>query len=376
MSRQPGSERDGGMFSRIASATAASLPGRAWKAGKRWRAPWRVSSGGVTLGLLTRRFSRPARGRRIASSAGTHRATWRAVGRPGWYHRIGGGAAIQVWPLPDRHEHHPRASRPRACSSAWTAATAADLQRQICASIQRAILDGVVAPGTRLPSSRALADDLGVSRTTTLLAVQQLQAEGYLPPGAADPGPSWRRRAPGRPDPPGRRPAPAHPAQASRPVPPRRRAGGAPPGRPPPRRAPARLPHRHARRGSAFRSRSGGGSPAAGCGPITPTQLDYGEPAGLRALREAIADHVQAARGTRCSAEQILIVAGAQQGLELISRVVLDPGDRVWMEEPGYPGRAARSWARARGSSRCRWMPRGWTWSWGRGARARPASPT
>ena len=52
------------------------------------------------------------------------------------------------------------------------------LQRQIYASIRRAILDGVVVPGTRLPSSRALAADLGVSRTTTLLAVQQLQAEG------------------------------------------------------------------------------------------------------------------------------------------------------------------------------------------------------
>jgi GntR family transcriptional regulator/MocR family aminotransferase len=71
---------------------------------------------------------------------------------------------------------------------------------------------------------------------------------------------------------------------------------------------------------------------------ITPTQLDYGEPAGLRALREAIAGHVPAARGTRFGADQVLIVAGAQQGLELISRVLLDPGDRVWMEEPGYPG--------------------------------------
>src|SRR5262245_63776913 len=54
------------------------------------------------------------------------------------------------------------------------------LQRQICASIQRAILDGVVVPGTRLPSSRALAEDLGISRTTTLLAFDQLHAEGYL----------------------------------------------------------------------------------------------------------------------------------------------------------------------------------------------------
>jgi GntR family transcriptional regulator/MocR family aminotransferase len=71
---------------------------------------------------------------------------------------------------------------------------------------------------------------------------------------------------------------------------------------------------------------------------ITPARLDYGEPAGLRALREAIADHVQTARGTRFGADQVLIVAGAQQGLELISRLLLDPGDRVWMEEPGYPG--------------------------------------
>src|SRR4029450_460133 len=54
------------------------------------------------------------------------------------------------------------------------------LQRQISASIPRAILDGVGAPGARPPSAGGLADDLGVSRTTTLLAVQQLQAEGYL----------------------------------------------------------------------------------------------------------------------------------------------------------------------------------------------------
>src|SRR5262249_22122773 len=56
----------------------------------------------------------------------------------------------------------------------------AGLQQQIYGSIRRAILDGIVAPGARLPSSRALAADLGVSRTTTLLAVHQLQTEGYL----------------------------------------------------------------------------------------------------------------------------------------------------------------------------------------------------
>ena len=70
----------------------------------------------------------------------------------------------------------------------------------------------------------------------------------------------------------------------------------------------------------------------------TAAQLDYGDPAGLRALREAIAGHVQMARGTQCSADQVVVIAGAQQGLDLICRLLLDPGERAWMEEPGYPG--------------------------------------
>jgi hypothetical protein len=55
-------------------------------------------------------------------------------------------------------------------------------------------------------------------------------------------------------------------------------------------------------------------------------------------LRNAIAEHVQTARGTRCVADQVFIVAGAQRGLQTICAVLLDPGDRVWLEEPGYPG--------------------------------------
>ena len=210
------------------------------------------------------------------------------------------------------------------------------LQRQIYMSVQRAILDGVVGPGTRLPSSRALADDLGVSRTTTLLAVQQLHEEGYLTARrgsgtfVADelPDDLLRRRA-SRLD--ARRPK--HPTLSRR--------GGALVSAPQGAQRIAGPPR-------AFRI----GTPGVDLFPaglwwrlasrrlrsITATQLDYGEPAGLRALREAIAEHVQAARGTRCRADQILIVAGAQQGMELISRVLLDPGDRVWMEEPGYPG--------------------------------------
>jgi GntR family transcriptional regulator/MocR family aminotransferase len=68
---------------------------------------------------------------------------------------------------------------------------------------------------------------------------------------------------------------------------------------------------------------------------ITLSQLDYSDLAGFLPLREAIADHVRVARGTRCDASQIVIVAGAQRGLELASQVLLDPGDEAWMEDPG-----------------------------------------
>jgi GntR family transcriptional regulator/MocR family aminotransferase len=64
---------------------------------------------------------------------------------------------------------------------------------------------------------------------------------------------------------------------------------------------------------------------------------DYGDLAGLRALREAIAEQMQT-RGTRCDADQVQIVTGAQRGLDHVARMLLDPGDTVWMEDPGYTG--------------------------------------
>jgi GntR family transcriptional regulator / MocR family aminotransferase len=208
------------------------------------------------------------------------------------------------------------------------------LQEQVVAGVRRAIVAGVMRPGTRIASSRALARDLGVSRTTTQLALEQLEAEGYL----------IARRGSGTfvaqelPDEPRlaarRRPAVrAHPALsrrgamlASR-MPPARRAGG-----------PAR----------AFRI----GVPALEQFPVgvwsrlasrrimsmTALQLDYGPPAGMRELREAIAEHARAARGARCDADQIFIVGSAQSGLNLLARLLLDPGERALIEEPGYPG--------------------------------------
>ena len=209
------------------------------------------------------------------------------------------------------------------------------LQQQVYSAVRMAILNGALAPGTRLPSSRALAEDLHVSRTTTLLAYEQLLAEGYL---AARRG-SGTFVAQDLPDDLPRQTSPRrlartrHPqlslrgvALAATPGPSRRIDG-------PPR---------------AFRL----GIPALDMFPFrlwsqlvtrrlrstTLAQLDYADPAGFADLRTAIANHVQTARGTQCAADQVFIVAGAQRALQMVCTVLLDPGDRVWLEEPGYSG--------------------------------------
>ena len=209
------------------------------------------------------------------------------------------------------------------------------LQQQVYSGIRRAILEGVAGPGTRLPSSRALAADLGVSRTTTLLALDQLLAEGYLTTRRG----SGTFVAPELPDEMPRAHA-GRPARASHP--PLSRRGMALARLTPAARRVSVSPPR------AFRL----GVPAVDAFPvalwarlanrrlrsITASQLDYGEAAGLRALREAIAGHVSAARGTRCEAEQVFVVAGAQRATEIACQLLLDHGDQAWMEEPGYPG--------------------------------------
>ena len=64
----------------------------------------------------------------------------------------------------------------------------------------------------------------------------------------------------------------------------------------------------------------------------------YGDRMGFGPCREAIAEYVTTVRGVRCDASQVMIVNGSQQGLEITARALLDPGDHVWIEEPGYPG--------------------------------------
>ncbi|MEY2936653.1 MAG: hypothetical protein RL033_7402, partial [Pseudomonadota bacterium] len=70
---------------------------------------------------------------------------------------------------------------------------------------------------------------------------------------------------------------------------------------------------------------------------VSPARLDYSLLAGLPELREAIAEQM-ASRGTSCAPEQVFVVAGAQRGLDLVFHLLTDAGDRVWIEDPGYPG--------------------------------------
>jgi GntR family transcriptional regulator/MocR family aminotransferase len=208
------------------------------------------------------------------------------------------------------------------------------LQEQIYRSIRGCIADGRVQAGRRLPSTRELAAYLGVSRTTALLAVEQLRAEGYV---IAHPGSGTFIAA----TPP--HPGPLRVAQPGLAVarPPFSRRGRLLSGLAGPDRRRSGTPP------CAFRL----GTPALDLFPqriwarltreclrgIRARQLDYAPLAGLRALREIIAGLVQS-RGTRCDAEQVQVVAGAQRGLDLIARLLLDPGDRAWIEDPGYPG--------------------------------------
>jgi GntR family transcriptional regulator/MocR family aminotransferase len=66
------------------------------------------------------------------------------------------------------------------------------------------------------------------------------------------------------------------------------------------------------------------------------SQLDYQHAAGFRQLREVLAAYLAVARGVRCTADQVIVVAGAQAGLSLAAKVLLDARDAVWMEDPGY----------------------------------------
>lgn len=212
--------------------------------------------------------------------------------------------------------------------------------------LRSSILAGQLAAGTRLPPSRTMAAETGLSRNTVLAAFEQLEAEGYI---------TGRRGA-------GTYVAALLPEQmlsataGSRP-----RTGGRPGGvatlsargrrLTQIRRMPLPAVLGRAPRGTAFLL----GLPALDRFPFETWAklyserlrrsagrlMTYDDPAGYRPLREAIAAHVGTTRGIRCSAEQVVVTSGSQQALELSARILLDPGDPVWLEDPGYLGARA-----------------------------------
>ena len=238
---------------------------------------------------------------------------------------------------------------PDRCSSA-------SLYHQIYEGLRSAILDGRLESGVRLPSTRTAAAELGVARNTVVAVFEQLAAEGFVVSRVgdgtrvADIEPellfrSARRtsRGPGAPRESGARRGPDSPAALSA----RGRmvvgvGRGAPgpaesafqPGLPDlqafPHRTWARILARHAR------------TPERG-------RLGYADAAGDPRLQTAIATYVAATRGVRCTPERVVVVSGAQAALDLCARLLLDPGDPAWIEEPGYAGaRAALLGAGAR----------------------------
>jgi GntR family transcriptional regulator / MocR family aminotransferase len=194
--------------------------------------------------------------------------------------------------------------------------------------IRAAILGGRLRRGARVPATRELAARSGVSRGVAVAAYDRLHDEGYLVSRRGS-GTVVNDRvfedyglAPVAPGPTSPRPVSAPTTVPGR-APRRRRSLPLCPIEPAVSEFPmtlwARLAARTARR-------------------LPVHELSRADPAGSRALREAIAAYLGASRGVACRAEQIVVVSGAQQALDLVARVVLRPGDRVWIEDPGYRG--------------------------------------
>lgn len=206
---------------------------------------------------------------------------------------------------------------------------------QLYMALRDMILSGALRAGERLPATRTLAKEVGVSRTTVIDAIDRLVAEGMLvsrigagtyvsetledqsvtapSQGAVSAGREPRlsyviSHAQG-----------AYAQRAWLPHKPRAFVTALP--------ALDAFPMAHWARLSARHLRGGRGD-----------VMGYGQPKGLAALRRAIATHLSALKGIRCDPEQVFITSGAQHAFSLIGRLLLNPGDRVWMENPGASG--------------------------------------
>jgi GntR family transcriptional regulator / MocR family aminotransferase len=208
------------------------------------------------------------------------------------------------------------------------------LHKQIYDAYRVAVVDGTLRPGHRVPSSRELAGELGVSRFPVVNAYAQLLAEGYftsragsgtvvshlLPERFVGSKPSIDR-APSRSE-------PRTIAKSMANLPPFQR--------------PSWLQGRGAFRvgqvaSEEFPLKLWSSLVARHCRRMDAKAFDYGERAiGSKHLREQVCNYLKVSRAVRCEPEQVMIVTGSQQALEIAGRVLLDPGNAVWVEEPGY----------------------------------------
>jgi GntR family transcriptional regulator/MocR family aminotransferase len=230
------------------------------------------------------------------------------------------------------------------------------LYRQAYDWFRQAILDGRLRPGQRVPSTRNLAADLKISRIPVMAAYEQLQAEGYFETFTGA-GTCVARSIPdeiSKAAPvvmPGASQHVASPrASASRVAPVTRK------------QSQTQAPRRISRRATAMQTAPQTWLDTVGAFRVSLPALDhfpveiwsklvnrhsrrqprsamaYGNAMGYLPFREAVAEYLGAMRAVRCDASQILVTTGSQQALQLSAQVLLDEGDRVWIEEPGYHG--------------------------------------
>ncbi|MGA8222562.1 MAG: PLP-dependent aminotransferase family protein [Candidatus Acidiferrales bacterium] len=213
------------------------------------------------------------------------------------------------------------------------------MHRQVSEWFRRAILEGQLRPGQRVPSTRNLAAELKVSRIPVLSAYEQLLAEGYLETFVGA----------------GTCVASSIPDDAFRPAKGKIRDGSA-------HLAQGKAPRRTSRRAALLRMPPQPWLNILGAFRVSLPALDhfpirawsklvnrhlrnppremmaYGNSKGFMPFREAIAEYLGAVRAVRCEPSQILVTTGSGLGLQISAQVLLNSKERVWMEEPGYPG--------------------------------------
>ncbi|MDF1609271.1 PLP-dependent aminotransferase family protein [Hoeflea sp. YIM 152468] len=206
---------------------------------------------------------------------------------------------------------------------------------QLYMGLRDIILSGGLKGGERLPATRTLASEVGVSRTTALDAVGRLISEGLLESriGAGTfvshtmTGRTPVKRKPSGSDP-GTQPRLSHSTVMARQLFAERR----------------RLPHKSQAFVTALPALNS--FPMAQWARLSARHLrsgrdavmGYGSPYGLPRLRAAIATHLNASRGIQCDPEQVFVVGGAQQAFSVIGGMLLDLGEKVWFENPGAIG--------------------------------------